>query len=571
MCLGLFHVKCLPNHTCFPPPLKPNVIDDEEESDTENMSDLSQPPNTSISLLTPHIPQPSNIFTTATASTTSHLSSSSIRVTSSSVMSMTTTTVSTLTLLAPFQSLSSQTFTQNSLRPSAIPFTPTAVSSSWSLSTPLLSLSIPNPNNLLPQPHQHYQYPPQQQICLFPPQQPPISSSVPSLVTSAALPFPPPTISQSCSLAQPSPAQPSLSAAQKSRPPKKGLSGPALTPDSLALELSHRALTMCKEELAMKDSQLLEATTKSKVLTDRVRILEEEVNRLLAAEHLPGTQPTAQPQQAATSADGHHCLQLVTEVDQIKEQLQNLCNTFLHPSPSHADTHPTILSVPMPANPPPPPPPPPTIIIQSTPPLYQQQAFQYLPPLNQQQLPPPPLQSQYTLPYPQKEQHPLLHLGYARLHEQGYTHAGGYSSDPGVHTPALGIRPDHQSSNPPSKMSAPSVPHHNLSPQPHVPSPLSDIQKKLMALAGQSVPQQNHLPPLHQQQRHTHVFQQQQAQPLPLPVPLMSIKVPFPKHLRTHPRVRPQHPRIPRNKLFAHRSPQVDPNPIINNLISLNY
>ena len=162
---------------------------------------------------------------------------------------------------------------------------------------------------------------------------------------------------------------------------------------------------MCKEELALKDSQLLEATTKSQVLTDRVRILEDEVNRLLAAEHLHGTQPTVQSQQAAPSADCQHCLQLVTEVNQIKEQLQNLCNTFLHPSPNHADTHPPILSVPMPANPPPPPPP--AITIPTTPLLYQQQAFQYLPPLNQQQLPPPPLKSQYTLKW-QHPQYPII-------------------------------------------------------------------------------------------------------------------------------------------------------------------
>ena len=153
------------------------------------------------------------------------------------------------------------------------------------------------------------------------------------------------------------------------------------------------------------------------------------------------------------------------------------------------------------------------------------------------------------------EQQHLQPLGYPNYLTPGYPPSGGYTSAAGGHAPAP----------------APSVLHPVFPPQPHVPSPrpqvqLSDIQQKLMALAGQPAPQQPHLPPLHNQ----HEVFQKQARPLPLPVPLMSIKVPFPKHLRTHPRVRPRHPRIPRNKLFAHRSPQVDPNPIITNLKSLN-
>jgi hypothetical protein len=50
----------------------------------------------------------------------------------------------------------------------------------------------------------------------------------------------------------------------------------------------------------------------------------------------------------------------------------------------------------------------------------------------------------------------------------------------------------------------------------------------------------------------------------------MSLKVPFPEHLRSHPRVRPQHPRIPRNKLYRHLNTQTDPNPILKNMASLN-
>ena len=84
---------------------------------------------------------------------------------------------------------------------------------------------------------------------------------------------------------------------------------------------------------------------------------------------------------------------------------------------------------------------------------------------------------------------------------------------------------------------------------------------------------QQHLPLLNQQQDLRHApNQQHDPRSLPPPVPLMSIKVPFPVHLRSHPRVRPKHPRISlpvnrRHRNFAH----TDPNPILNNIRNLNY
>ena len=79
----------------------------------------------------------------------------------------------------------------------------------------------------------------------------------------------------------------------------------------------------------------------------------------------------------------------------------------------------------------------------------------------------------------------------------------------------------------------------------------------------------------YQQQDYRHAPNQQQHQPRPLPppVPLMSIKVPFPVHLRSHPRVRREHPRVPRNNLHRNlsSSAHADPNPILKNIRSLNY
>jgi hypothetical protein len=51
----------------------------------------------------------------------------------------------------------------------------------------------------------------------------------------------------------------------------------------------------------------------------------------------------------------------------------------------------------------------------------------------------------------------------------------------------------------------------------------------------------------------------------------MSLKVPFPQHLRSHPRVRLQHPLTPRNKRYhLFKTKTTDPNPIIQNMASLN-
>ena len=99
-------------------------------------------------------------------------------------------------------------------------------------------------------------------------------------------------------------------------------SGPSLSPDGLELEMSKRALIMIKEELAKRDSQLREEITKSKVLTERAKILEVEVNRLLAAQHLPASPPPppVDPQQPTC----HHCSKLVKEVEMISKQLSSV-------------------------------------------------------------------------------------------------------------------------------------------------------------------------------------------------------------------------------------------------------
>ena len=71
----------------------------------------------------------------------------------------------------------------------------------------------------------------------------------------------------------------------------------------------------------MKDSQLQELSTKSCVLTKRVRLLEAEINKLLAAEHLTDISPTQSSAPTPQSEACHHCVQLVTEVGKVKDQL----------------------------------------------------------------------------------------------------------------------------------------------------------------------------------------------------------------------------------------------------------
>ena len=250
---------------------------------------------------------------------------------------------------------------------------------------------------------------------------------------------------------------------------------------------------MCKEQLALKDSQLRELSAKSQVLTDRVKILESEVNRLLTEP----PQPNRHPQQATPTSDCRLCAQLISGVGQIKDQMKKLSSSL-----------------------------------------------------------PPPISS--SLPK--------------------------FWSSPGarpVHD-RVQVIPQQQYSPPPPHASHHQQPHSRPPPAPHQ---LSSIQRRLMALAGlsqdqyqtshQSAPQ--HIQPrVYQQQQQQQLpppAHQQMSSSLPPPVLLMSVKVPFPHHLRSHPRVRPQHHRIPRNQLHPRHSAraQAYPNPVLNSFISLNY
>ena len=364
-----------------------------------------------------------------------------------------------------------------------------------------------------------------------------------------------------------------------------GKSGPALTPSSLDLELSQRALTMCKEDLALKDSQLRELSTKSQVLTNRVKLLEAEVNRLLTAEHISPSHPNPQPQQNPTAADCHHCDRLVTVVSQIKEQLFQLSSTLLQPPSTLTDNPPP--AVPMPVYPP-------SFIpatiapgtssypVQnmSTPlpadhPLYQQHLLHRLPPQHQQSYFLPPLQQQCPLPsfYPQQQPYPPQQQYFPPQHQPSplerqpqQQHTPLQQQPAPLQQQPPPLQQQQLQNSPPLQQNPP--PLHSPSPSSNVPQSrphvqLSEVQIKLMTIAGQ-VPQQHHQK--HQQQKPQSSPKQQQS---PI-VPLMSLKVPFPRHLRSHPRVHSYRPRIPRNKLFRRLAPHTDPNPILNNLSSLN-
>ena len=335
---------------------------------------------------------------------------------------------------------------------------------------------------------------------------------------------------------------------------------------------------MVKEELALKDSQLSDLSSKSHVLTGRVKLLEAEVNRLLAAELLPNPQP----QHPGTTSNCHHCALLVKEVALIKEQLNKLTVSLTHPAPTHPAPPPTV---PMPVSS--------SHIPQCSQAGYPPQAgypSQQGSPLQNTRYETwpvyPPQQTSVYLPYPIPGYTPAPGSRPGHVPQQ----ATGFPPHPHHHPhpeypPFSGSRPGQEPSNPPSILAAPSPPHHNLPPQPnaepHVPQVhplphvLSEVQRKLMALAGLSPQQsplqstkkyphqqkQHLLPPVHHQQHHHQ----------PRPLPLMSINVPFPHHLRSHPRVRTQHPRIPRNQLKRHPPAQSNPNPILKNLHHLNY
>ena len=253
-CNGIFHVKCLPSHLCPPTLLHLPPNNEQEESDNEDITHLFLSPPPPYFTTSPTVP------TTTTVSFTSH-STSVITVSSSSNVSRpSTSSVSTMSLLVP---LLSQNYLQTQgvppLGPSAIPFTPSAAppsSSGMSLTiTPTAampplstfpSISIPPSiqNPLLPHNYQYQlQLPLQQRQHLQPSQQ-----QLPATPS-------PPTVSQATTT-QPNPATGPTVRITRPQRTLPGRSGPALTPDSLDLELSQRALTMCKEELAIKDAQL---------------------------------------------------------------------------------------------------------------------------------------------------------------------------------------------------------------------------------------------------------------------------------------------------------------------------
>ena len=106
-CKGIFHSKCLPNHLCPPAHLQPSVI---ILRDTEDMTNLSPPPT--------------NVPTTSSAPSISHLTSVITASTSSSTPNTFPTSASIMTLLTPFLPQP----TPPSLRPLALPFIPSTVS-----------------------------------------------------------------------------------------------------------------------------------------------------------------------------------------------------------------------------------------------------------------------------------------------------------------------------------------------------------------------------------------------------------------------------------------------------------
>ena len=116
-----------------------------------------------------------------------------------------------------------------------------------------------------------------------------LSSSAPLLSVSSSSPLfsraPQISASNSSALRPKNPSQATKN--QNTR----GRSGLALTAGALDLEVSQRALFLCKEELALKESQLRQANTKSSVLADRVKLLEAEVTKLLSSQHLQATDP----------------------------------------------------------------------------------------------------------------------------------------------------------------------------------------------------------------------------------------------------------------------------------------
>ena len=114
----------------------------------------------------------------------------------------------------------------------------------------------------------------------------------------------------------------------------KTKSGLATTAGSLDLEVSQRALFLCKEELALKESQLRQANTKSSVLVERVKLLESEVTKLLAAQHIHGETPPA-PSFSTNSVQERVVPEcplnglLASDLQDMKTQLANLTSAIL--------------------------------------------------------------------------------------------------------------------------------------------------------------------------------------------------------------------------------------------------
>ena len=140
----------------------------------------------------------------------------------------------------------------------------------------------------------------------------------------------------------PKPKRPS----QNSRP-KAGL---AQTAGALDLEISQRALFLCKEELALKESELREASIKSNVFADRIRLLESEVTKMLAEKHLhtpssPNT-PCSPSSSTQLSPQCVKCDSVSSDLQEIKLQL-NILTTTVHqklkppPFPSQLQKFPT--------------------------------------------------------------------------------------------------------------------------------------------------------------------------------------------------------------------------------------
>ena len=152
----------------------------------------------------------------------------------------------------------------------------------------------------------------------------PAQTNLPPLAP-ATVPFPPATPSTAASETLHNNPQVPVQKLKNQNSKKSGL---ALSAGSLDLEVSQRALFLCKEDLALKESILRDSQTKNNVLVDRVKLLEAEVTKLLADKHLqdkgspaaPNTSPEISPHAPKCSL----CQQVASDIKEIQGQVRAL-------------------------------------------------------------------------------------------------------------------------------------------------------------------------------------------------------------------------------------------------------